>query len=204
MAFSAGRATRKLLRYKYPHTYAERKAEARSEARAAQDITDDDIEIDIGNYHQDVTPIPGEQGGDTTHDWTLFIRPSRPGIIEEVHICLDPTLFPQETVVLRRAPYEISRQSRVSFLVKVAVVLKSDYSWVTDQARDAPDGVPNGTIDLEWLLDFDSFGGRGSMGRYRIKFRNDRDAFGIEEMIRRDVFRVLWRYEQQGRIVWRT
>ncbi|KAK8074175.1 hypothetical protein PG994_005074 [Apiospora phragmitis] len=155
------------LRAKYPNTYANRETEVLSESRgggvedgkSVQTIT-----VYIGNRHQDVV-APGAGGpllGDM-HDWTFF-----------VHIYLHP-LAPRNYVIRQRAPYQISRRSWGPFVVTAEVILKDGYSWVSEDARESPDGAVKGMLRMEWMLDFDGFGGRGSMGRYQLKVKHDRD-----------------------------
>ena len=192
------------LRSRYPRTWAERLTEDESPqgeepAEAIQTIT-----VYIGNRHKLVQPSVEE--GDlpqNQHEWTFFVKPSRPDIIEEVHFFLHPTFRPT-TVVRQRRPYELTRMGWGVFAVDATVVLKAGYSWVSEQARDAPDGAPGGALPLEWMLDFDGFQGRGSMSRLRLKVRNDRDwqavGRGREELRdEREFGRMVRQYERDGR-----
>ena len=52
---------------------------------------------------------------------------------------------------------------------------------MSDDAQDSPDGAPKGMLPLEWALDFTGFGGKGSMGRCRLKVKNDRDWEDVDE-----------------------
>lgn len=82
------------------------------------------------------------------------------------------------------------------------IILKAGYSWVSEDAQDSPDGVPKGMLPLEWRLDFDGFGGKGSMGRCRLKVKNDRewqDVSSEEERDNREWQRTVRSYQRDGR-----
>ena len=53
------------------------------------------------------------------------------------------------------------------------MILKPGYSWVSEDAEAAPDGAAKGMLSLDWTLDFEGYGGKGSMGRWRLKVRNE-------------------------------
>ena len=193
---SAARRTE--LQAKYPRTYVERQTEAVSEARPDGAENEESITLYIGNRHQELpVPTTGEPA-ENTHCWTFFVRPSRADIVEEVHFYLRPT-FRDDHIVRPEPPYEITRRGSRPFVMMAAVVLRPDYSWVSEDAGHAPDGAPRGTMVLEWRLDFDGFGGRGSMGRYQFNVMNDRGS--VDEEVRRDRawMRVFWQFEQLGR-----
>lgn len=65
----------------------------------------------------------------------------------------------------------------LNFVVTItaSVVLKAGYSWVSEDAQDSPNGAVKGSLPLEWTLDFDGFGGKGSMGRCQLKVKNDHE-----------------------------
>ena len=190
------------LRARYPKTWAERLAEDEDPLRGELAEAIQTITVYIGNRHKLVRPsvedLPQNQ-----HEWTFFVKPSRTDIIEEVHFFLHPTFRPN-TVVRQRRPYELTRTGWGVFAVDATVVLKAGYSWVSEQARDAPDGAPRGALPLEWMLDFEGFEGRGSMSRLRLKVRNDRDwqavGYGREELRDdREFGRMVRQYERDGR-----
>ncbi|ETS76156.1 hypothetical protein PFICI_11543 [Pestalotiopsis fici W106-1] len=187
------------LKSRYPLTHGEREAEAHAEADGLGGDAIHTITVYIGNRHTRIPPSPGSPHN--IHDWTFFVRPSRTDIVEEVHIFLHPT-FRQNRVVRQRPPYQISRVGWGIFTITASVVLKAGYSWVSDDAQDSPDGAVKGVLPLEWMLDFDGFGGKGSMGRCRLKVKNDRDWDGVseeEERDQREWGRMIRQYERDGR-----
>lgn len=187
------------LRARYPLTYAERDSEAQAESEGLGGDAIQTLTVYIGNRHTRVPPV--EDSPHNEHEWTFFVRPSRTDIIEEVHIFLHPT-FRQNRVVRQRPPYQISRLGWGTFTITASVVLKAGYSWVSDDAQDSPDGAAKGVLPLEWDLDFAGFGGRGSMGRCRLKVKNDRDWDGVsdeEERDQREWGRMIRQYERDGR-----
>lgn len=90
------------------------------------------------------------------------------------------------------------------FTLTAYVILKAGYSWVSGDAQDSPDGAPKGMLPLEWTLDFDGFGGKGSMKRCRLKVKNDHrewmdDVSDEEERDNAEWGRVMRAYERDGR-----
>lgn len=167
------------LRTKYPSTYAEREIE---EGESTVDTVNGEVQtlvLHIGNRHV-LKGLPGEDGN--IHEWTFFVRPSRVDIIEEVHIHLHPTFRPR-TVIRTRSPYEVRRTEWGYFTIVASVILKAGYSWMSDDAEDSPDGAERGMLGLEWPLDFARFDGRGSMGRLRLKVKNQRDWRDVNDEI---------------------
>jgi hypothetical protein len=75
----------RLLEEKYPVTYAERRVDEEIErgSRAGQDGIEG-ITILIGNKHR----LERSAEDDNQHDWTFFVRTSRPDIVKEVRIYL--------------------------------------------------------------------------------------------------------------------
>ncbi|KAK6857114.1 hypothetical protein PG995_007301 [Apiospora arundinis] len=190
------------LKAKYPHAYAEREGEVEAESQNGGGVEGGEsvqtMTVYIGNRHQDVEAAEGGPA-QNTHDWTFFVRPSRTEIIEEVHMFLHPT-FRQNHVIRQRSPYQISRRGWGTFVITVSVILKAGYSWVSEDAQDTPDGATKGMLPLEWELDFDGFGGKGSMGRCRLKVKHDRDWDDEEgERDDREWRRMVRQYEQDGR-----
>lgn len=147
------------LEQRYPTTYKERREEEEVEKgqRMGEGGTEG-VMILIGNRHRI------ERGAETanTHDWTFFVRLSRPDIVEEVRVDLHPTFRPPR-VTLREPPFEVRRLGWGVFTIDVKIVLKEPYSWVV--------GGENGRqrdLALDWELDFE---GRGRQGRVRAKVR---------------------------------
>lgn len=82
------------------------------------------------------------------------------------------------------------------------VVLKAGYSWVSSEAEDTPDGAVKGMLSLEWTLDFEGFGGRGSMGRTKLKVKSDKELVGGDGEEARDDAewqRTVRQYQRDGR-----
>jgi hypothetical protein len=73
------------LSAKYPKTYAERHVEEQVErgSRVGQDGVEGFM-ILIGNKHK----LVRESEDDNEHDWTFFVRTSRPELVKEVRIYL--------------------------------------------------------------------------------------------------------------------
>jgi len=161
------------LRTKYPLLCRQRDLEAAAEQGPDSSASLQTLTVYIGNRHS-VVPARANDLAQNQHEWTFFVRPSRTDIIEEVHVHLHPT-FRQNHVVKRRAPYEVSRLGWGHFVINATVVLKNGWTWVSEDAFDAPeDGARKGALPLEWTLDFEGFEGRGSMGRCRLKVRDER------------------------------
>lgn len=142
----------------YPRTARRRRVEEEndtlSEGREGGIQT---MTVYIGNRHHQIEASDANQ-----HDWTFFVRPSRPEMIEEVHIDLHPTFNPPR-IIRGRPPYDIRRLGWGTFTITANVMLKAGYSWLSGDAIDSPDGAKKGTLPLEWTLDFSGFGGKGSM-----------------------------------------
>lgn len=188
------------LKSKYPQIWRQRQREAADENIEGSGTGIQTITVHIGNRHSQVPSRPG-QLEQNQHEWDFFLRPSRQDIIEEVHIHLHPT-FRQNHIIRTRPPYAVSRLGWGHFTITASVVLKAGYSWVAEEAQDTPDGAPKGVLPLEWTLDFEGFGGKGSMGRCRLKVRNDREweaAGAEEERDQREWRRTVRQYERDGR-----
>jgi len=187
------------LRTKYPLLCTQRDLEAAAERGPDSSASLQTLTVYIGNRHT-LVPSKANDLAENQHEWTFFVRPSRTDIIEEVHIHLHPT-FRQNHIVKTRPPYAISRLGWGFFVINASVILKAGYSWVSEDAFDSPDGARKGALPLEWTLDFDGFGGKGSMGRCRLKVKDDRewDRPGAEEESdRRELRRVVGQYERDG------
>jgi hypothetical protein len=148
------------LERRYPATYKERREEE-MEANGAR-IGEDGIEglmILIGNRHRFER---GVDEGPNKHDWTFFVRVSRPDIVKEVRINLHPTFRPPR-VVIKKAPFEVRRLGWGTFTIEAEIVLKEQYGWVKDGVGSRSQG-----LKLDWML---SFEGRGQQGRVRAKVK---------------------------------
>lgn len=188
------------LKHKYPRACARRDREAATEQATDSTAGLQTLTVHIGNRHTLVPAAPGDLA-ENQHEWTFFVKPSRIDIVEEIHIHLHPT-FRQNHIIRTRPPYAISRVGWGFFTLTASVILKPGYSWVSDDAQDSPDGAVKGTLPLKWTLDFDGFGGKGSMGRCRLKVRNDREWEGVgveEQRDQREWRRMVRQYERDGR-----
>jgi hypothetical protein len=157
------------LRLKYPQTWIQRHRETAAEENTESSGSIQTITVHIGNRHTLIPPRAGELA-ENQHEWDFFVKPSRTDIIKEVHIHLHPT-FRQNHIIKTRAPYSVSRLGWGHFTITTQVVLKAGYSWVSEDAEDSPSGAVKGSLPLEWTLDFDGFGGKGSMGRCQLKVK---------------------------------
>jgi hypothetical protein len=185
-----------LLKSKYHQKYAERGTEADEAEPSRESIQS--MTICIGNRHE---IVQAPDGSPNSHQWTFFVRPSRTDVIEEVHIFLHPTFRPPK-IVRQRSPYEVRRLGWGVFPIIAAIILRAGNSWVSSDAEDSPDGARNGMLQMEWMLDFTSFDGKGSMGRCRLKVKNDRDWTNVsdeEAEEEAEWSRVVRQYQQDGR-----
>jgi hypothetical protein len=157
------------LRSKYPQTWTQRHRETAADESTESSGSIETITVHIGNRHTLIPPRAGELA-ENQHEWDFFVKPSRTDIIKEVHIHLHPT-FRQNHIIKTRPPYSISRLGWGHFTITTQVVLKAGYSWVSEDAEDSPNGAVKGSLPLEWTLDFDGFGGKGSMGRCQLKVK---------------------------------
>lgn len=188
----------KELKRKYGQAYAERQAEEEADQANISGDQVQTLTLSIGNKHESI-----DSNNPNKHQWTFFVRPSRTDIIEEVHIHLHQTFRPPR-IIRTRAPYEVTRKGWGTFTVLAYVMLKPGYSWVSEDAQDSPDGAEKGMLGLEWMLDFSRFEGRGSMGRLKLKVRNQRDwhdVSGEEEEDERGFERFVRQYQRDGAYV---
>ncbi|KAK3072381.1 hypothetical protein LTR53_006922 [Teratosphaeriaceae sp. CCFEE 6253] len=182
------------LRSQYPGTYTQRQTEESATAASRENIQT--ITLYIGNHHE---LVPSADDSANRHQWTFFVKPSRTDIIEEVQILLHPTFRPSR-IIRSRAPYEIRRLGWGTFTITAAVILRAGYSWVSSDAEPSPDGEEDGMLRLEWTLDFERFGGKGAMGRCRLKVKNDRGWGGEgDEGNEREWVRMVRQYQADGR-----
>lgn len=158
-------ALAQILAQKYPHTYAERKAEEDDNSRAA--TTGEGVEnvvLLIGNKHALVgaRDEPGNK-----HDWTFFVRLSRPEIVAYVKVNLHPTFRPP-SLILRDPPFEVRRLGWGYFSISATVVLKEGWEWIGGSEVRGELSDRKGALGLGWMLDFE---GEGKQGRIRAGVR---------------------------------
>ncbi len=147
------------LEVKYPSTYAERRVE--EEVERGSRVGDGGVEgvmILIGNKHRLERGM--EEEDECRHDWTFFVRTSRPELVKEVRINLHPTFRPPR-LTLTNPPFEVRRLGWGYFTIEAEIELKKPYSWVIDNT-----GTKRSSLELTWTLDFE---GRGKQGRVRAK-----------------------------------
>lgn len=147
------------LKFRYPTTYAQRQADEELDrgVRTGQDGVEG-VMILIGNKHR---RIRGDEDG-CPHEWTFFIRSSRPELVDHVMVDLHPTFRPR-VLRLTDPPYEVRRRGWGWFIIEAEIVLKAPYTWVVDNAGTRQPG-----LELTWTLDFD---GRGRQGQVRARVR---------------------------------
>ncbi|CAI6230724.1 unnamed protein product [Periconia digitata] len=168
------------LAQKYPTTYALRAAEEEQDilAQRSNETGAESIVLLIGNKHR----IERRSDDGNTHDWTFFVRVSRPEMVKEVRVYLHPTFRPP-VVTLREPPFEVRRLGWGTFNIRVAVVLESWFVW------DAGSDAVGRELALEWMLDFE---GRGMQRRVRAKVRRveGEDGESVSRRTRNAVRRV--------------
>lgn len=147
------------LEQRYPLTYADRRVEEEVERgnRVGQDGVEG-IMFLIGNKHR----LIRRSEDANQHDWTFFVKTSRPELIEEVRVELHPTFRPPR-VVLRRSPYELRRLGWGYFTLEAEVILKAPYIWVPSNS-----GARQRSLELTWTLDFT---GDGRQGRVKARVK---------------------------------
>ena len=186
------------LRTKYPITYAERQEEEEANEANGEGSEIQTLTLSIGNSHRRTLTESAN-----SHEWKFFVRPSRTDIIEEVHIHLHQTFRPPR-IIRTRPPYEVTRLGWGYFTILAYVMLKPGYSWVSEDAQDSPDGAEKGMLGLEWTLDFERFEGRGSMGRLKLKVKNQRDWHDVSDEgaeDERNFSRFVRQYQEDGAYV---
>lgn len=154
------------LEQKYPVAYAERRADEEIDrgSRIGQDGVEG-VMILIGNKHR----LERGAEDDNQHDWTFFVRTSRPELVKHVIVDLHPTFRPP-VLTLRGPRYEVRRLGWGWFTIQAEIVLKEPYQWVVDNA-----GTRQSGLELTWTLDFE---GRGRQGRVRAKVKKVEEQLG--------------------------
>lgn len=152
------------LETKYPQTYAERRSEEIAARATLSGEGVENVAILIGNRHELVggTDEPGNQ-----HDWTFFVRLSRPELVSHVKVNLHPTFRPP-SLVLRDPPFEVRRLGWGYFSIAATVVLKEGWEWIGGSEVRGELSDRKGALGLDWMLDFD---GEGKQGRIRAGLR---------------------------------
>lgn len=145
------------LQFTRPQEHAHR-AELGTAADAAAGI----ITITIGNWHELVQTLH--------HRWSFFVKPDRTDIIKEVHMHLHES-FAHPHQVIKTPPYMIHCKGWGYFTIVVYVILRAGFTWASKNAEHGPDGAPGSSLKLEWTVDFESYKGRGSQGKCRVKVR---------------------------------
>lgn len=110
------------------------------------------------------------------------MKPTRTDIIEQVDVHLHES-FQNPHVTCEKPPYSFHGRGWGYFNIDVRVRLKFGYAWLSKHTQSWPDGSPQASLKLSWVLDFESDNGRGSMGRCRVGVGRalDRPA-GLEEL----------------------
>lgn len=156
----------RVLEQKYPVAYAERRVDEEVERGSRADQNGiEGVMILIGNKHR---LLRGAED-DNQHDWTFFVRTSRPDIVKHVRIDLHPTFRPP-VVTLRKPPYEVRRLGWGYFTLEAEIVLQEPYKWIVDTA-----GTRQSGLELTWTLNFE---GRGRQGRVRAKVMRVEEQLG--------------------------
>ncbi|KAK7946202.1 uncharacterized protein PG986_010523 [Apiospora aurea] len=157
------------LRNKYPITYAEREAKAaHAEPEPGGDEGVQTITLCIGNTHQARPRPEGSTKGDRLHDWVVFAKVSRNDIILGVRFSYRGS--GSENFVMEK-PYKIADYAKRPLPVKVSVILKSRYIWVSEHADNYSRDGDKRQVKADWKLDFESHNGKGAMGLWRLKFK---------------------------------
>ncbi|KAF2472789.1 uncharacterized protein BDR25DRAFT_219293 [Lindgomyces ingoldianus] len=162
------------LEARYPVTYAERRTEeeaARGDQSGGNGI--EGMTILIGNRHRLIRTSRADAAN--KHDWTFFVRFSRPELIQEVSVDLHPTFRPPR-LVLTQPPFEIRRLGWGWFTIEARILLKEPYSWIT---HGADQRARTQMLMLEWTLDFE---GDGQQARVRARIKKiDGDPMDVDE-----------------------
>ncbi|KAJ4354204.1 uncharacterized protein N0V89_005938 [Didymosphaeria variabile] len=152
------------LEAKYPNSYAERRAEEVTARATTNSEGVENVVILIGNRHK-LVGVGDEPGN--KHDWTFFVRLSRPELVSHVKVNLHPTFRPP-SVVLRDPPFEVRRLGWGYFSISATIVLKEGWEWIGGGEVRGELSDRKGALELGWMLDFD---GDGRQGRIRAGVR---------------------------------
>ena len=164
---SPDEALARQLEKRYPAVYAERRMEEEVERGSrVGEGGGEGVMILIGNKHRLERDV---EESECQHDWTFFVRTSRPDLVKEVRVNLHPTFRPPR-VTLTRLPYEVRRLGWGWFTIEAEIVLKEPYRWIVDTV-----GTTQSALELTWTLDFE---GRGRQGRVRTKVKKLEEVDG--------------------------
>jgi hypothetical protein len=143
-----------MLEKKYPAAYAERR-EQELEAKRQRQMGIDGVEkmtIVVGNRHRLTSTEPGAVGSNR-HDWTFFVKFSKPELVRSVKVRLHPT-FRRPEIPLSSQPFEVRRLGWGVFAIRATVELNAPYHWVEDGAT-ARVSRSRSMTSLDWMLQFD-------------------------------------------------
>jgi hypothetical protein len=157
-------ALARALDAKYPQTSAERRTEVAAARAPSSGEGVENVAILIGNRHQ---LVGGADGPGNKHDWTFFVRLSRPDLVSHIKVDLHPTFRPP-ALVLRDPPFEVRRLGWGYFSIAATVVLKEGWEWIGGSEVRGELSDRKGALALAWMLDFD---GHGKQGRVRVGVR---------------------------------
>ncbi|KAF2450388.1 hypothetical protein P171DRAFT_402755 [Karstenula rhodostoma CBS 690.94] len=157
-------ALARVLEAKYPQTYAERRSEEEVARLAVSGEGVEHVAILMGNRHK---LVGGRDEPGNRHDWTFFVRLSRPDLVSHVKVNLHPTFNPP-SLVLRDPPFEVRRLGWGYFSISATVVLKEGWEWIGGSEVRGELSDRKGALGLEWMLDFE---GGGNQGRVRAGVR---------------------------------
>lgn len=120
----------------------------------------ENLTLDIGNTHRIKHVTAPQMIHRNRHDWTFFVRPSKPDLVAEVKVTLHES-FKEPVVILTNPPFEVRKFGWGMFNIRADVVLKPGYQFLHAEADQ--DDQFRSTLELTWLLEFDGDGGKGWM-----------------------------------------
>lgn len=120
----------------------------------------ENLTLDIGNTHRTTHVTAPEMIHRNRHDWTFFLRPSKPDLVAEVKVTLHGS-FKEPIVILTNPPFEVRKFGWGMFNIHADVVLKPGYKFLHAEANQ--DDKSRSTLELTWMLEFDGDGGKGWM-----------------------------------------
>ncbi|ORY11064.1 hypothetical protein BCR34DRAFT_625008 [Clohesyomyces aquaticus] len=152
------RSLAKELEEKHPEMYKERRTEEEALSKGEKGEGVEGMQILIGNTHQLVNA--GTDTPTNSHEWTFFLRFSRPEIVEGVAVHLHPTFKPR-IITLIDPPFEVRRRGWGIFTIEARIFLNEEYYFV-DRGKRLEH------LEQQWTLDFT---GNGSQSRVRAKVK---------------------------------
>ncbi|KAF2108828.1 hypothetical protein BDV96DRAFT_254338 [Lophiotrema nucula] len=151
------------LEERHAGRYAERREDESQRLREGEEEGAESMVLLFGNKHRELRTRE-EEGRQNSHEWTFFVRASRPEIIKEIRVNLHPT-FPRPREILTTPPFEIRRRGWGTFRIDFTIILKPPYVWTSPAPATASE--PN-FLKLDWTLSFDD---RGAQNRLRTKIK---------------------------------